>query len=126
MSKNESSHPTGHNCADDLVYSDRKGKCINPKLEDESKEYLENPNSRSKASSNLTFPTAKQPNAHIVRKEIKPDTHIDVVDFQADAKAHQNKQRQPNTKAPQAVDSGSVPGIKHKQFKNRNFGDHGI
>jgi len=32
--KKEIKHPKGHNCPDGLVYSDKKGKCINPKLED--------------------------------------------------------------------------------------------
>ena len=25
---------TKHNCPDDMIYSNKKGKCINPKLED--------------------------------------------------------------------------------------------
>jgi len=38
-----------HKCGDGLVYSNRKGKCINPKLEDESlNEYSEDPEDRSK------------------------------------------------------------------------------
>jgi len=36
----EASHPTGHNCPDDMKYNDKAGKC-----EIENKEYLENPNS---------------------------------------------------------------------------------
>jgi len=33
MSKKEASHPTGHNCPDDMIFSDKKGKCINPEIE---------------------------------------------------------------------------------------------
>jgi len=36
-------------CGDGLVYSNRKGKCINPKLEDENlNEYNDDPTDRSK------------------------------------------------------------------------------
>jgi len=48
-------------CADGLVYSNRKGKCINPKLEDESlNEYNDDPTDRSKTpTKSLRFPTTK-------------------------------------------------------------------
>jgi len=37
-------HPKGHNCPTDFIYSDKKGKCINPNLEDENlNEYSEDP-----------------------------------------------------------------------------------
>jgi len=70
-------HPTGHDCAKNMVWSDDKSKCINPELEKKHKDCsqldvdlnrcipevvsgAENPNSRSRASPNLTFPTHKK------------------------------------------------------------------
>lgn len=122
MSKREAKHVTDDECPEGQKYIVKAGKC-----DFENKEYTEDPARRDKAASNLTFAKSGPSSAFIVRKEdIKPDTHIDVVDFQKDAKSHQNKQRRSDTRAPPAVDSGDVPGIKHKQFKNRNFGVHGI
>ena len=45
-----------HNCPTSHVWSPQKGKCIQPDLE----AVPENPNTRSKASPNLTFPTRKK------------------------------------------------------------------
>ncbi len=45
-----------HNCPKNMVWSDKKGRCINPELE----AVPEDPNSRSKASSPLIFPTHKK------------------------------------------------------------------
>jgi len=52
---------TKHKCGDGLVYSNKKGKCINPKLEDEESlnEYSEDPDSRNKSAKNLRFPATK-------------------------------------------------------------------
>jgi len=52
---------TKHNCPTNMIWSDKKGRCINPELE----AVPENPNDRSKASPNLTFPT------HAKRKEVR-------------------------------------------------------
>jgi len=49
-----------HNCPDGLVYSNRKGKCINPRLEDESINEYNDPTDRSKIpTKSLRFPTTK-------------------------------------------------------------------
>ena len=45
-------HPKGKNCAKNMIWSDQRGRCVNPELE----AVPENPNDRSKASPNLTFP----------------------------------------------------------------------
>jgi len=47
-----------HNCGSQQVWDAKKGKCVNPNTE--VKEYSENPNSRSRASPNLTFPTSNR------------------------------------------------------------------
>jgi len=42
-----------HDCPDGLVYSNKKGKCINPHLEDEKlNEYSEDPEDRDKVPTN--------------------------------------------------------------------------
>lgn len=43
-----------HNCPTDMIFSKKHGRCIQPDLE----AVPEDPNSKSKASPNLTFPTA--------------------------------------------------------------------
>ena len=57
------SHPKGHNCPEGHVWSDKHGKCVQPDLE--TVDGAENPNSHSKASSPLVFPT------HMKRGDIK-------------------------------------------------------
>jgi len=51
-------HPKDKNCPTDMIFSKKYGKCINPELEVVNG--AEYPNSRSKASPNLTFPTVKK------------------------------------------------------------------
>jgi len=50
-----------HDCPENLVYSNKAGKCINPRLEDEESlnEYSEDPDSRNKSAKNLRFPATK-------------------------------------------------------------------
>jgi len=49
-------HPKGKNCPDSMIFSKKHGKCIQPDLE----AVPEDPNSRSKSSPNLNFPTHKK------------------------------------------------------------------
>jgi len=51
-------HPKDKNCPTDMIFSKQHGKCIQPDLEVVNG--AEDPNSRSKASPNLTFPTVKK------------------------------------------------------------------
>ena len=52
-----------HSCPADMIFSKKHGKCIQPDLE--VVQGAEDPNSRSRASPNLTFPTHKK------RKEVR-------------------------------------------------------
>jgi len=36
--KKEAKHPKGHHCPDGMVYSNKAGKCITPKLDDEDED----------------------------------------------------------------------------------------
>ena len=54
----EAKHPKGHNCPEGQVYSNKAGKCVTPDLE--TVDGAENPNVRSRAAPNLTFPTHKK------------------------------------------------------------------
>jgi len=47
---------TKHKCAHDMHFDDSRGRCV----QDETVNGAEDPNSRSKASSPLTFPTHKK------------------------------------------------------------------
>ena len=47
---------TKHSCPKKMIFSKQHGKCIQPDLEVVNG--AENPNDRSKASPNLTFPNA--------------------------------------------------------------------
>lgn len=50
-----------HNCPTDMIYSNKAGKCINPRLEDESlNEYNDDPTDRSKTpTKSLRFQSTK-------------------------------------------------------------------
>jgi len=54
-------HPKDKNCPTDMIFSKKHGKCIQPDLE----AVPDDPNSRSKATSPLVFPT------HMKRGDIK-------------------------------------------------------
>jgi len=53
-----------HKCPDDLIYSVKAGKCINTNLRDMSEQETVDgavdPDSRSRAAPNLTFPSNKR------------------------------------------------------------------
>ena len=46
-------HPKGHNCPNNQKYDEERGRCVDKETVDGA----ENPNSRSKTSSPLTFPS---------------------------------------------------------------------
>jgi len=60
--KKETEHPKGHNCPDGQVYSNKAGKCITPKPDDEESlnEYSEDPQDRNKIpTKSLKFQSTK-------------------------------------------------------------------
>ena len=79
-----------HDCPTDMIFSNTKGKCIQPDLE--TKEYTENPSSRDHSAANLKMPKSGPANAaHIVKRETAADSravkktefqdiHVDMVD----------------------------------------------
>ena len=121
MKKENAKHPEGNNCPDEMIYSNTKGKCINPHLE--PKEYLENPASRNKSARNLKFPAAKHSNsAHIVNHEtsnLKHNSYVHV-DMQQKADEIMAKVRQQPERAPQSIQSEDVPGLS-QPHKYTNF-----
>jgi len=122
----QSKEEVKHICPDNGIikshYDDVKGKCVN----DGTNEYLENPNTRSKAKPNLTFPTAKHSNAYLVRNEVAKDSrdvprknfqgiHINMVDR---ADQLQTNQQNVNNRV-QAKQDIKAP----TKYKNQSFGD---
>ena len=113
---------TKHDCPTDMVFSDKKGKCINPEVEDESV------NSDSSTRNIVPNPALRFPNT--VRNRGTPkeqmDSNIDVTVHQSNADKLQDKVQQVGKRAPQSVDDRNVVGIKTKPFKRQDFGEHGI
>ena len=103
-----------HDCPDDMIYSNRKGKCVIPGVEDESV------NSDSSIRNIVPNPALRFPNT--VRNRGTPqegmDSNIDVTVQQSNADKLQDKVQQVNKRAPGSVDDRNVVGIKTKPFSN--------